>query len=317
MNICFLMDPLERVIFEKDTSFVLMLAAEQRGHRVFYVAADGLNLDRGQVIVDAQAVIPQADQTCPFLLKERVVLTADQIDAVMIRTDPPFDDQYLTHTWLLDLLPERCVVVNAPSGIRTVNEKLWAAQFTDLVPATLVTRNRQRMRAFLDQEQEVIVKPTNGYGGQGIFRVRADDPNRNVIFETVSRNFRRDIILQAFVPAADEGDKRILLLNGAPLGAVLRRHAADDHRNNFFSGGKPYAATITAREEEIIARLRPELVRLGLYFVGIDILGDYLIEVNVTSPTCLQEMNRLYDQRLEDQVMAFVEQLCADRTKLT
>jgi glutathione synthase len=158
-------------------------------------------------------------------------------------------------------------------------------------------------------EKDVIAKPTDGFGGQSIFHIKANGPNMNVILETLTNNWTNDIIVQKYIPEAQHGDKRILLLNGNPLGAVLRLHADNDHRNNFFSGGKPHAAEITKRDQEIIDHIKPELKKLGLYFVGIDIIGDYLIEINVTSPTCLQEMNRLYHDHLEDRVIDFSEKL--------
>jgi len=210
----------------------------------------------------------------------------------------------------LDLLPPRIKIINTPSGIRTVNEKLWATQFASIIPPTLVGRNKQDMLNFIKKENEVVAKPTDGYGGQSIFYLKQGAVNINVTLETLTKNGARDIILQKFIPESRQGDKRILLLNGEPLGAVLRVHGQDDYRNNFFSGGKPEKTEITAREHEIISILKPELQKLGLYFVGIDIMGDYLIEVNVTSPTCLQEINNLSNLQLEDKVINFAEELC-------
>jgi glutathione synthase len=217
------------------------------------------------------------------------------------------------NTWLLDRLPSHIPVMNAASGIRAVNEKVWVSQFTSLVPRTLISRDRSEMMRFIAREKNVIAKPTDAFGGQMVFLVKKGDSNINVILEALTQRGTKEIILQQYIPAAAKGDKRILLLNGEPLGAVLRVHAAGEHRNNFFAGGKPVAAKITARDKEIIAALKPHLIRMGLYFVGIDVIGDYLIEVNVTSPTCLQEINRLYKKRLEDKVIDFVEGLIEKR----
>ena len=162
---------------------------------------------------------------------------------------------------------------------------------------------------FIQTKKDVIVKPINGFGGQSVFHLQPNGPNRNVILETLTNRWQREIIVQAYVPEAKNGDKRILLLNGEPLGAVLRLHGQDDHRNNFFAGGKPQPCEITSRDREIIHTLKPHLQALKLYFVGIDVIGDYLIEVNVTSPTCLQEINTLYNKSLEFQVIEFAERL--------
>ena len=309
MKFIFLMDPLETVNFEKDTTLALMWGARGRGHEVYFLPAAGMTLKNGRVVFHATKVIPQKIKAKPFLIKQKLDLAAEKVDAVFVRTDPPFDEEYLMHTWLLDRLPRHVAVINRPSGIRTVNEKVWAAQFSSLVPSTIVSRDREQLQNFIKKEKNVIAKPTNGHGGRAVFVIKFGDTNTNVILETLSEKFTTEIILQRYVPAAAKGDKRILLLNGDPLAAVLRVHAADDHRNNFFAGGKPAATKITARDREIIETLKPYLRDLGLYFVGIDILGEYLIEVNVTSPTGLQEMNRLYSQRLEERVMVFAENL--------
>ncbi len=309
MKFVFLMDPLEAVKFEKDTSLMLMLGAKRRGHSLYFLPQGGIFLKEGQVYFKVTPVVPQSFKKKPFVLDSPLVLFELEVDAVFVRTDPPFDEQYLLDTWLLDRLPARVAVINHPGGIRTVNEKLWAIQFTSLVPPTLVTRQREKILGFLKKYTEVIVKPTDSFGGSSIFYIKKGDKNTHVILETLTRQFKRYIIAQKYIPAAKKGDKRILLLNGEPLGVLLRVHAPDDHRNNFFAGGHPEKAVITARDKKIISVLKPHLQKLGLYFVGIDIIGDYLIEVNVTSPTCLQEMNRLYNQRLEEKVIEFAERL--------
>ncbi len=306
MNFVFLMDPLHTVIMEKDTSFILMLGAHRKGHKVYACHNGGLTQKNGKLHFTCTEVTPQQVAEQPFIQHEMATLTEDSIDAVFIRNDPPFDAQYLFNTWLLDLLPERILVMNSPNGIRTTNEKIWVTQFSSLIPRTLITRNKADILAFLSEEKEIVTKPINGYGGQGIFRIREGDTNIGVIIETLTHNGAQDIILQQCLPEASQGDKRILLLNGDPLGAVLRVHAKDEHRNNFFAGGKPMPAEITKRDEAIIQILKPHLQKLGLHFVGIDVIGDHLIEVNVTSPTCLQEINRLNNGRLEDTVIDFV-----------
>ena len=307
MRFVFLMDPLEGVLYHKDTSFIFMLGAADRGHETWYLAKDGLSLGPQGPILRATRVSPQRNEEAPFVIHETRDLEGGEVDAVFIRTDPPFDEGYLMHTWILDQLD--AVVMNAPSGIRSVNEKVWALRFPQLQPPTMVTARADLFQAFLATHGRIIAKPTNGFGGAGVFRVSAGDSNAGVIFETLTGNGEREIILQGYVPAAEIGDKRILLLGGEPIGAVLRVHGEGDHRNNFFAGGSAHATEITDRDREICDTLAPHLRELGLHFVGIDVIGEHLIEVNVTSPTCLQEMNRLYDQQLQDQVIAYVEGL--------
>lgn len=309
MTFLFLMDPLETVIFEKDTSFILMLGAHNKGHTVCFLPEGGITLRNGKIYFHAVKVKPQAVSHEPFVIERPVKLSQDDVDAVFIRTDPPFDKEYLMATWLLDRLPPRVKVINNAQGIRTVNEKVWATQFTSIIPPTIISSNKHDLLEFLKDEPDAITKPTDGFGGQSVFHIHPTQGNTNVILETLTDRWNKEIIMQRYVPDSKDGDKRILLLNGEPLGAVLRKHSADDHRNNFFAGGKPLATEITAGDLKIINVLKPELQKLGLYFVGIDIIGNYLIEVNVTSPTGLQEMNRLYNVSLENKVIEFVEKL--------
>ena len=313
MNVLFLMDPLESVVYEKDTTFVLMKEAARRGHGVYFLPEGGITREDSHFRFHVKSVQPRDDPRHPFADQGSALLTETETDAIFIRTDPPFDADYLMQTWLLDQLPKRIPVINRPSGIRTANEKVWPMQFGELLPPSLLSRQKQDLLAFINTHRDVVSKPTDGFGGQSVFRIRADDTNLNVILETMTRSYSRDIILQRYIPESEYGDKRILLLNGEPLGAVLRKHAPGEHRNNFFSGGKPSPAAVTDKDRHIVSVLKPELLRLGLYFVGIDVIGDYLIEVNVTSPTCLQEMNRLGNLKLETQVVDFLEALIISR----
>lgn len=308
MKFLFLMDPLETVHRLKDTSYAFMIGASRRGHDVYYLPAEGITLQDGRLHFDVQEVVPTPDEPSLFDRRQGVRLDAEVVNAVFIRTDPPFDSQYLTRTLLLDQAPSHLYVINNPSSVRSVNEKIWALQFTDLVPPSLVTQSLPRAREFLSEHEIVVAKPTDGFGGKGVFILRDGDPNTNVIFESLTQDGKVAIIVQRYIPEAAAGDKRILLLNGEPLGCLLRLHGESDHRNNFFAGGTPHPAELTDVDRKIIDTLAPHLRNLGLDFVGIDVIGDYLIEVNVTSPTCLQEMNRLYDVSLEDRVIEFVEE---------
>lgn len=313
MKMTFLMDPLGSVKPAKDTTYRFMLGAARRGHDVYFVPSAGVSLADGEVVFDAVSVTPREDPEHPFIEHGPIALTGSQVDAVFIRTDPPFDAIYLMHTWLLDHLPPHVFVMNDPAAVRTVNEKVWALQFTTLVPPSLVAAEIARIERFLDAHRSIVVKPTDGYGGEGVFIVRAGDKNARVIFETLTEKGRVPVIAQLFIPESEVGDKRILLLDGEPLGAVLRVHSEADHRNNFFAGGTACPVELDARDRVIIDTLRPHLLALGLHFVGIDVIGKYLIEVNVTSPTCLQEMNQLYGLQLEDRVIEFVERQVTSR----
>ncbi len=312
MLLLFLMDPLERVKPEKDTSFAFMLGAQRRGHQVCYLPQGGISLREDRVSFDVVPVTARRDPAAPFVRGAPRRLDAEEVGAVLVRTDPPFDERYLMDTWLLERVAARVPVINEPAGLRAVNEKLWVTRFCELTPPTLVTRRRELFDEFLARHRDLVAKPTGGFGGAGVFRVRAGDSNAAVIFETLTRHGATELIAQPFLPEADLGDKRILLLDGEPLGAVLRVHAPGDHRNNFLAGGTAHAAELDERDLAIIATLRPHLRALGLHFVGLDVIGPYLIEVNVTSPTCLQEMNRLGGGlQLEDRVIAYVEELVA------
>ena len=212
------------------------------------------------------------------------------------------------HTWLLDELATRKKVINHPTGIRTVNEKVWVTQFRNIIPLTLVSQSKAEIQAFIDTHHTVILKPTNAFGGQGIAKVTQEDTNKDVLIELLTENETIHIIAQAYIKEAVKGDKRILLLNGDPLGAIYRINPNHGHRHNLFAGGITKPAEITPSDHTIIEHLAPHLKKLGLFFVGIDILGDKLIEVNVTSPTCLQEMSRYLGKDLAKEVVLNVPQ---------
>lgn len=309
MNIVFLMDPLESIIPEKDTTYVLMLEAEARGHRIFYCDKYGLSKFEDKVRFHVQEVVSNESKQPLFTIKRSVVLTEDTVDVVFIRTDPPFDDLYLYHTWILDLLPDRIKVLNSPRGIRTMNEKIWLSQFHELIPPTVITSKRHDILEFIKKYKTIVLKPTNGYGGQEVYIVEEHSKNFNVIVETMTKYEKVPVIAQQYIAEAEQGDKRILLLNGEPIGAVLRMHSDIDHRNNFFAGGTPLKTTITQQDLDIISIIQPFIKALGLFFVGIDIIGHYLIEINVTSPTCLQEINRLDGVKLEKNIFDALEAL--------
>ncbi len=306
MNIVFLMDPLSDCIPHKDTSLGLMLSAQAAGHRIYYWAPEAVG--HGQSTLSVTELSIRDHPTHPVEQQVPITLPLDDCDVIWIRLNPPFDHRYLQLTWLLDQLPKHIRIVNSTQGLRTVNEKLWALQFSEYIPDTQVTTQISDYLDFLAQHKTIIIKPTDHFGGQGIFKIHHTDSNRSVAFELLSHGETRPVIVQALVPEAKLGDKRILLLNGQPLGAVIRRQLGDDHRHNLAAGGCAEPGEITQTDWAIIHAVAPSLVELGLHFVGLDVLGDRLIEVNVTSPTCLRELSNFNGRDMGHPIIDWLEQ---------
>ncbi len=293
MKHAFIMDPLESVKPWKDTSYFLMLACSELGHRVCHLDQRQLWLDHDDLKATVAWVDVRDDAKQPFRVSGQESLSLSEMDAVWIRTDPPFDRRYFYTTLMLDYLPAGTRVLNRPEGIRNWNEKLSALFYPDFTPPTRVTADVEVIRAMAEEFGRVTVKPIDGFGGKGIvFYDHGGDPTE---IREATHAGRRWVIAQQYLPAAVEGDKRILLLDGKPMGAILRVHAEGVELNNMDAGGIPNPATLDARDLEICAALEPGLVEQGIFFAGIDIIGGQLIEVNVTSPTGLQEMSR-FDQ---------------------
>lgn len=304
----FVMDPIESIDIDKDTTFVLMLAAQERGHRVLYCELADLSVDAGR---------PQARVRPVALRRERgrhatlgaphTIALDDGADVVFQRKDPPVDVDYVTATQILALC-RRALVLNRPDTVIWANEKLYAVQFADLMPETRVARRIPEFVDFLAKlGGEMIVKPLGGKGGEGVFHLRHDDRNLFSILEQVTGFGTRWAMAQQYVPEVRRGDKRILLVDGDPIGAVLRVPAAGETRANLHVGGTPARAPLDEHDRLILDRLRPHLLRDGLFFVGIDVIGGRLTEVNVTSPTGIQEINALEAVRLELDVIEAVE----------
>lgn len=301
MKIVCLMDPLETINPKKDTSYAILKEAESLGHDIYFVDKHGISLDTRlefPVVFNASKITANTTTTQALVETEATTpINESDFDICLIRTDPPVDENYINNTWFLDQC-RHCRVLNSPSGIRNVNEKIWATQFSDIIPKTLISANLNELKNFIKYEGQVVIKPTNGFGGQSIFIIKKTDTNLNSLLETLTQNGNSSIICQEYLEDAQNGDKRILLLNGEPLGAVLRHHKGDDPRNNFFAGGEALKATVTKDDLKIIERIKPFLREQELFFVGIDIIGGKLIEINVTSPTCLQEMSELNQENL-------------------
>ena len=309
MHIVVIMDPPQTVIFDQDTSFALMLEAQNRGHRVDHCLQRDLYLERGKLwaTVRRASLRPVAEQAIALESAEDVCL--HDVDAVLVRTDPPFDSDYLWCTLMLDRVKEDTLVVNDPHGLRQANEKLYACYFPELMPRTLVTSSKERAKRFLSEVSgRAVIKPLGGAGGEGVMVLSEGDLNLNAILEATTHHGKRVAMVQEFLPAVREGDKRILLLEGEPLGAILRVPQHDDVRSNIHVGGSVVRADITPQEQRLIDTLAPRLLQDGLYFVGIDVIGGKLTEINVTSPTGIQQMSRLDGVNYCERVIAWVEQ---------
>jgi len=317
LNVLVVMDPPECISPTGDTTLVIIEEAIRRGHAVWICLPSSLSLtsqtERGRVYAAAAPVVSTSRTSRPALTVGPPARRAlDEHDVVLMRKDPPFDMDYFFATQLLERERGRTLVVNDPRGLREANEKLYIFNFTHLIAPTEVTRSIAELRAFLVREGgEMVLKPLDAAGGHGIFHVRVEDRNTNAILETSTDFGRRLVMAQRYLPEAREGDKRIILLDGEPIGAVLRVPREDETRGNLHVGGTPQKAPLTARDREICDAIGPRLRADGLGFVGIDVIGGFLTEVNVTSPTGVQEINRLDGVQLERLVVDWLERRVA------
>jgi glutathione synthase len=306
----FVMDPLESVLQDKDTTFVFMLEALARGHEIFHLGLKGLYAQGHQASAFARRCEVMRGQPHYRFLDDGHPYPLEAFDAIFMRKDPPADDAYIFATMILSLADSRrTFVLNSPAGLREANEKLYALNFPGAIPPTLVSYESARLKQFMkEQGGEMVVKPLDGHGGESVFLARGDDRNLNPIIEAVTRMETRPIMAQRYIPEIREGDKRVILLDGEPLGGTLRVPRDDEHRGNIHVGGNCVKIDLTPRDLEICRMVGPRARRDGLYFVGLDIIGNYLTEVNVTSPTGVQEIDQLNGVNLEAKVIDFVEE---------
>ena len=313
LKLAFIIDPIYLLDPGHDTSVALMEAAQALGHEVWVTQANLLSVVEGK----AWAVLERVElkpvelgegrwvaQPQWYQLNNRSFLPLETLDVVFMRTDPPVNVPYLYATYILDYIdPAKTLVVNNPQGLRAANEKMYALQFTNSIPETIVSPDKQVIRQFLDSKGAAILKPLGNKAGEGILFLSPSDRNFNSIVELSTLQGRVPVMVQEYLPAAKEGDKRIILLDGKPIGALNRISAGSDFRNNMAAGGTVAKTEITQREQEICAEVAQTLRRDGLFFVGIDVIGGYLTEVNVTSPTGIREIDRLEGVRLGEQVI--------------
>ncbi|GJL94432.1 MAG: glutathione synthetase [Hyphococcus sp.] len=293
LKIAIQMDPIEDVDVHADTSFDMALEAYSRGHEVWVYAAGSLQLYQGNVFARAQhATDLQREQGKHVKLSSKEQVDLRSFDVILIRQDPPFDMAYITAAQILERLQPDVLILNDPRAIRDAPEKLFVTEFEDLTPPTLITSDLEAVRAFKIEHEDVIIKPLYGNGGAGVFRVKPDDGNFNALLEMFAEHFHEPIIAQKFLPSVTKGDKRIILIDGEAVGAINRVPAAGETRSNMHVGGRAEAVEMNERDQEICDRIGPALSERGLIFAGIDVIGDYLTEINVTSPTGVQEVRR-------------------------
>lgn len=308
MRFLFVMDPPSTVLVDEDTSFALMLEAEARGHLVDHALMTDLFLEGGRAFAKVRRASMSRTAASPITLGAVETVLLENVDAVFVRTDPPFDENYLWGTQILETLRGKTLVVNDPRGLRDANEKLYACHFPELMAETLVTNDKARIKDFVARVGgKAVIKPLSGAGGAGVMMLSEGDLNTNAIIEATTHGGKRVAMVQRFLPDVRTGDKRILLLDGEPLGAILRVPRADDVRSNIHVGGSVVAAELDEHDRRIVERLAPRLREDGLYFVGLDVIGGKLTEVNVTSPTGIQQMSRLDDANYCARVMEWTE----------
>ncbi len=292
LNIAIQMDPIEHVDILGDSSFALALEAHARGHDMHHYFVHDLSLRDGTLTTVARHLEVRREKGDHFSLGAQEKIDLAQVDVILMRQDPPFDMGYITATHMLEHVHPETLVVNDPVSVRNAPEKLFATHFEGLMPPTLITSRAEDVRAFRTEYKDIIVKPLYGNGGAGIFRIRHDDENLNSLLELYENLYREPAMVQQYLPAVRQGDKRIILVDGEAVGAINRVPAAGEARSNMHVGGRAEASILTKRDHEICEAIGPTLKKQGLIFVGIDVIGDYLTEINVTSPTGIQEIER-------------------------
>jgi glutathione synthase len=308
VRILFVMDEANAMLFDKDTSFAFMRAAQGLGHDVYHCGPLDL-FQRGAEVFASARPTRVSDQPPHVSQQEPEELELKGLDAVLIRKDPPFDVAYLHLTQELDLLKDRVLVVNDPAALRAANEKLYAFNFVEHMPRSMVSADPKQLRAFLGEVGgRAVLKPLDGAGGSGVVALTSEDSNTRALIDLLTHEGKQQALIQQYLPAVRGGDKRVLLLDGKPLGAILRVPQPDDIRANIHVGGRVEPTELTQREQALVEDIGPKLAQAGLWFVGLDLIGEQLIEVNVTSPTGIQELGRFLGTRPEEQVIRWVQE---------
>jgi glutathione synthase len=292
LTVAIQMDPIERIDIAGDSTFALALEGQARGHTLLYYGPRDLSLRDTKVAARVRSLRVKNERGNHFTLGDPYGYDLSQADVVLMRQDPPFDMAYITATHILERIQPATLVVNDPFHVRNAPEKLFVTNFKDLMPPTLISSEHEEIRAFRAEHRDIILKPLYGNGGAGVFRLRAEDENLNALLEMFTLFYREPVVVQRYVPEVRKGDKRIILVDGKPVGGINRVPAAGEARSNMHVGGRAEPVELSARDLAICAAIGPELKQRGLIFAGIDVIGDYLTEINVTSPTGIQELKR-------------------------
>lgn len=314
ISIGFLMDPIGSINIKKDSTFAMMLAAQRRGWTLWYLELPDMFQLNGSTLARLRAVEVTDDRADWYRFKDESTRPLAELNVVLMRKDPPFDMEYIYATYLLEQAQQAgCCVVNAPRSLRDANEKAFTAAFPQCTPPTLISRRAVDIRQFHRLHGDIILKPLDGMGGASVFRVRADDPNLSVIIETLTSHGQRFCMAQRFIPEIAQGDKRILMIDGEPVPYCLARiPARGETRGNLAAGASPEARPLTDRDRWIAGQVGPELKARGILFAGLDVIGDFLTEINVTSPTCIRELDAAYGIDIAGQLMDCIERQLAD-----
>ena len=309
LNFLIVMDDIHTINYKKDTTLAMLWAISERGHTAHYCQIQDLWLDQGKLQIDSQPVKTFKNPEHFFDLGEKVSQPASAFDVILMRKDPPFDMKFLYSLYLLEYAQrEGVLVVNNPQSVRDCNEKLFATQFSELMTPTIVTNKQSHIRDFINTHQDVIVKPLDGMGGMGIFRLTADSPNIGSTLEMLTQLETLPVMAQKYLPEIIEGDKRILIVGGKPVDYCLARIPSQgETRGNLAAGGRGVAMPLSARERELAKQVAPVLVAKGLYFVGLDVIGGCITEINVTSPTCVREIDDQCGTQIAVDFIAFIE----------
>lgn len=299
LKVAIQMDPIESINIDTDSSFMMALEAQRRGHALWHYHPRDLALRGNKLFAKVRPMQVRRERGNHHSMGAAEIIDLSTMDLVLMRQDPPFDMAYITATHLLEHIHPKTLVVNDPAAVRNAPEKLFVTHFPDLMPPTVITSSRDEVLAARTEWKDIIVKPLFGNGGSGVFHVKPDDENLGALLETFTQLYREPIIVQKYLPEIRKGDKRIILIDGKPAGAVSRIPQDGEARANFHAGGSAGKTVLTKREQEICEAIGPTLRQQGLLFVGIDVIGDYLTEINVTSPTGIQEINRLDGSALE------------------
>ncbi|WP_448211056.1 glutathione synthase [Colwellia sp. MEBiC06753] len=309
------MDPISTVKVHKDSSMAMMLEAQQRGYELFYIEMKDLYIEQGECRASVHPVKVYDNAEHWYDLGAEQDIALSELDAVLMRKDPPFDTEYIYATYMLERAEVAgTLIVNKPQSLRDCNEKLFTSWFPELTPKTLVTRSDKRIRAFHQANKDVIIKPLDGMGGSSIFRIKEDDANVGVIIETLTAHGSQYAMVQEYMPAIKDGDKRILIVNGEVMPYCLARIPAQgETRGNLAAGGSGEPRPLSASDKLVAETIAPELKKRGLIFVGLDVIGDKVTEINVTSPTCIREIEAAFSINISGKLMDAIEQQIASR----